>query len=74
MSVEGARTRIQGSMKDLRVKWSETESVWRDATAATFSARYIEQLEDAVRSALPAMERMAEILARVRSECGDPRQ
>jgi hypothetical protein len=50
------------------------ESVWRDATAAKFSARYIEQLEDAVRSALPAMERMAEILARVRSECGDPRQ
>jgi len=56
------------------VKWSEAESVWRDATAAKFSARYIEQLEDAVRSALPAMERMAEILARVRSECGDPRQ
>ncbi|MEY4842204.1 MAG: hypothetical protein RJA12_928 [Planctomycetota bacterium] len=74
MSVEGARTRIHGSMKDLRVKWSEAESVWRDATAAKFSARYIEQLEDAVRSALPAMERMAEILARVRSECGDPRQ
>lgn len=74
MSVEGARMRIQGSMKDLRVKWSEAESVWRDVTAAKFNARYIEQLEDAVRSALPAMERMAEILARVRGECGDPRQ
>jgi len=72
MSIEGARMRLQGSMKDLRVKWAETESVWRDATAAAFAKRYVEQLEDAVRSALPAMEKMAEILARVRSECGDP--
>ncbi|NBX24851.1 MAG: hypothetical protein EBQ99_02175 [Planctomycetes bacterium] len=73
MSVEGARMRLQGSMKDLLVKWSEAEALWRDATADHFHRRYIESLEAAVKSALPAMEKMAETLHRVRVECGDPR-
>jgi hypothetical protein len=73
MSVEGARMRLQGSMKELMSKWSETEALWRDASARGFHKRYIEALELAVKSALPAMEKMAETLHRVRSECGDPR-
>ncbi|MFM1830648.1 MAG: hypothetical protein RLZZ558_988 [Planctomycetota bacterium] len=73
MSVEGARMRLQAAMKELRLKWSQTEPQWRDATARAFAERYIESLEDALRSALPAMEAMAETLARVRQECGEPR-
>ena len=73
MSVEGARMRLQGSMKELMAKWSEVEPLWRDATARGFQKRYLEALEAAVKSALPAMEKMAETLHRVRSECGEPR-
>lgn len=73
MSMEGARTRAQGAMKELKVKWAEASEQWNDATAKAFERRYIEQLEQALRAALPAMEKMAETLARVRSECGDPR-
>lgn len=73
MSVEGARVRLQGSLRDLLLKWAEAEQVWRDATARTFAGRYITPLEDSVRSALPAMEHMAEVLVKVRSDCGDPR-
>ena len=73
MSVEGARMRLQGSMKELMTKWSEIEPLWRDAASRGFHKRYLEALEGAVKSALPAMEKMAETLHRVRSECGDPR-
>ena len=73
MSMDGARTRAQGALKELKVKWTEASASWNDVTAKAFERRYIEQLEQAVRAALPAMEKMAEVLARVRSECGDPR-
>jgi hypothetical protein len=73
MSVEGARMRLQGSLKELLMKWSEVEPLWRDATSENFRRRYIESLEAAVKAALPAMEKMAETLHRVRMECGDPR-
>ena len=73
MSVEGARMRMLGAMKDLHMKWGEAESLWRDATAEAFRRRYIESLEDAVRSAMPALEKMADSLARMRADCGDPR-
>ena len=71
MSVAGARVRLQGSLRDLLLKWSEAEQAWRDATALKFGARYITPLEDAVRSALPAMEHMAEVLVKVKADCSD---
>lgn len=73
MSLEGARMRAQGALKELKIKWAEAEASWNDGTAQAFEKRYVEQLEQAVRSALPAMEAMAAVLERVRRECGDPR-
>ncbi len=73
MSMDGARTRAQGALKELKVKWAEASEAWNDATAKAFERRYIEQLEQAVRAALPTLEKMAETLSRLRNECGDPR-
>ncbi|MBM4006595.1 MAG: WXG100 family type VII secretion target [Planctomycetes bacterium] len=72
VSVEGARQRLQASLRDLKSQWEVARSAWQDATAETFGDRYIEELEQAVRTAMPAMEKMAETLVRVRRECGDP--
>ena len=71
--VEGARIRSQGALRDLLQKWAQARETWDDATAVAFGQRYIEQLEHAVRAALPAMEKMAEQLHRMQKECDDPR-
>ena len=70
--VEGARLRTQGSLRDLMQKWAEARETWDDATARAFGIAYIENLEQAVRAALPAMEKMAELLHRMQRECEDP--
>lgn len=72
MSVEGARQRLQASLRDLKAQWEVAQGSWQDATAEAFRDRYIEELEQAVRTAMPAMEKMAETLVRVRRECGEP--
>ncbi|MFM8680675.1 MAG: hypothetical protein ACKOGH_13870 [Alphaproteobacteria bacterium] len=71
--VEGARLRTQGALRDLLQKWAEAGEAWDDATAGAFGTRYVEQLDEAVRAALPAMEKMAELLHRVQRDCEDPR-
>jgi uncharacterized protein YukE len=71
MSVEGARQRVQASLRDLKSRWEQSHALWSDATADEFGERYVEQLEQAIRNALPAMEKMAEVLERVRRDCGD---
>lgn len=70
--VEGARMRTQGSLRDLLQKWNEARETWDDAAAQAFGTTYLETLEQAVRSALPAMEKMAELLHRMQRECEDP--
>ena len=60
-------------MRDLLQHWNETRETWDDATAQAFGERYIEQLEQAVNAALPAMEKMAEQLHRMQKDCEDPR-
>lgn len=72
MSVEGARQRLQASLRDLKAQWEVARASWQDATSQAFEDRYVEELEQAVRTAMPAMEKMAEALARVRRDCGDP--
>jgi uncharacterized protein YukE len=72
MSVEGARQRLQASLRDLKAQWEVARGSWQDATSQAFGERFIEELEQAVRTAMPAMEKMAESLARVRRDCGDP--
>ena len=71
MSVEGARQRLQASLRDLKAQWEVAQASWQDATAEAFGDRYIEELERAVLTAMPAMEKMVETLVRVRRECGE---
>lgn len=71
--VEGARVRTQGALRDFMQKWAMAREAWDDATAAAFAERYVEQLDQAVRAAMPAMEKMAEQLHRMQKDCDDPR-
>lgn len=72
MSMEGSRQRLQASLRELKVQWERTRLVWQDAAAAEFGERYVDALDQAIRAAMPAMEMMAESVARLRRECGDP--
>ena len=72
MSMEGSTQRLQASLRELKLQWERSRLVWQDAAAVEFGERYVDALEQAIRAAMPAMEKMAESVARVRRECGDP--
>jgi hypothetical protein len=71
MSVTGGRIKAQVALKDLLAKWDRVREQWTDDVAVQFQETTLDPLEGQVRGALSAMDKMREIIARVKSECGE---
>ena len=70
MSVHGARGQLKESMKELLIRWDIVREKWDDPAARAFEKDFLLPLEPAANKAVSAMDEMAEILRRVKRECG----
>lgn len=73
MSVTGGRIKAQVALKDLLTKWDQVREHWNDDVAIQFQESTLDPLEGQVRSAMTAMDKMREIMHRIKVECGDRR-
>jgi hypothetical protein len=69
MSLSGSKSRIATITKDLSVHWSETKNYWRDAKAQEFQHRYLDELFIGVERTITVIEKLDELLKKVRSDC-----
>ena len=52
-------------------RWEETRIVWNDSVLAEFAKDHLEPIEPAVLTTLGAIDRLAQVLIRLRQECND---
>lgn len=69
MSGGGAAGIIGGAVADLRRKWEQTRQYWDDANAERFEADYIEALEQKVRVAIDAMDKLSAMQSQATRAC-----
>ena len=69
MSVGMSRTRLNGALKELRIRWDLAKAKWDDPQSRDFESRYLRPLEPTIRNAVTAMETMETILAAVKRDC-----
>ena len=69
MSASGSKSRLLGASKELALKWEETKDCWRDEKSAEFERKYLQELFVAVNRAVGVMEKLDELLKKVRSDC-----
>ncbi len=69
MSASGSKSRLVGATKELALKWAETKNYWRDEKSAEFERRYLQELFVAVDRAVTMIEKLDELLKKVRSDC-----
>jgi hypothetical protein len=69
MSLSVGRAKMVGSLKDLMLRWEKTKMQWDDPMSQNIEESVLTPLEPKVRSAVVAMEKMAEVLARVKRDC-----
>ncbi len=69
MNLNATRTRVESLTRELCRSWDETRNVWRDAKAQEFDAEYMQELVARCSQASAAIEKLDQLLTRVRNDC-----
>jgi hypothetical protein len=69
MSLVGTKSRLSALTKDLWLQWHDTRNYWRDAKAEEFEKKYLSELFYGVDRTITVMEKLDELLTKVRKDC-----
>jgi len=69
MNPSGVKTRIASLTKGLAKRWDETRNSWYDSKSHEFEEQYIRELVANVDKTVNVLDKLDEILARVRKDC-----
>ena len=69
MSLSGSRSRLAAISKELSVRWHETRHSWKDHKAVEFEQRFLDDLLARVDKTVTVIEKLDQLLAKVRSDC-----
>lgn len=69
MSLGGNRSRLVATTKELSLKWDDTKNYWKDDKSREFEQRYLQELFAHADRAVTVIEKLDEILNRIRKDC-----
>jgi hypothetical protein len=69
MNFSGNKSRLIGVTKELVLQWEQTKNYWHDAKSAEFEQRYIEELTVGVDRTVMVIEKLDELLKKVKKDC-----
>ncbi len=69
MSLNADKTRLTALAKNISLRWIETQNHWRDAKSEEFDRRFMQELFPSVNKAATAIEKLDELLKKIRKEC-----
>ncbi|MFZ1072178.1 MAG: hypothetical protein WAO21_01965 [Verrucomicrobiia bacterium] len=69
MNPSGIKNRLVSLSKGLATRWGETKNYWKDAKSLEFEQRYMTELFANVDRTVIVLEKLDEILAKVRKDC-----
>ncbi len=69
--VMAGASRLKSAVRTLRDEWNLTEPTWNDVARQRFEQRYLFPIEPAVDAALIGMQKLADVLDRIRQDCSD---
>ncbi len=64
-------SRLKQTIRVLRDQWLFTEATWNDRVRQRFEERYLAPLDPAVDAAVNGLQKLAEVLGQIRSDCSD---
>jgi hypothetical protein len=69
VSLRNNGTRLSMVTKELVAHWKETKEYWQDAKSAEFEAKYIEELQASVDTAVVIIEQLDKVITKIRKDC-----
>jgi len=68
MTLSGTKSRLVAITKELATRWDETKNYWKDAKSQELEQRYLSELFANVERSVTALEKLDELLAKVRKD------
>ena len=69
MNLNGQKSRLASLTKSFTLRWASTQSHWRDSRSVEFDRHFMQDLPPRVNQATNAIEKLDELLNRIRKEC-----
>jgi hypothetical protein len=69
MNLSANKNRLVGITRELSLHWDETKNYWNDDKSREFEQKYLEGLFQYVDRAVTVVEKLDEILKKIRSDC-----
>ena len=69
MNLSGSKSRLIGATKELGLKWDWTKDHWRDQKAMEFEQRFLQELFASLDKTVVIVDKLDELLKKVRSDC-----
>ena len=69
MNLNSNKSRLAGLTKDILLRWHDTKRYWHDAKSEEFERRHITELSAQVDRAGIIVDKLEELLKKVRSDC-----
>ena len=69
MNPSGIKNRLVSLTKGLATRWDETKNYWKDTKSQEFEQRYMIELFANVEKTVTVLEKLDEILAKIRNDC-----
>jgi hypothetical protein len=61
--------RLQHALKHVREQWDNAQETWDDPVSREFEKLHIVPLEQTTKNAIIGMEKISEVLGKIRSQC-----
>lgn len=69
MNLSASKSRLMGITKELALQWEETRNYWNDSKSQEFDHRYMQELFVSVDKTVMIIEKLNELLTKVRKDC-----
>lgn len=69
MALYTGRAKLYDGMKTLRAHWDQIQELWKDPVRQDFEENYWKALELQMQSALRGIDRMDQVLTKLRRDC-----
>ena len=69
MNLSGNKGRLVGLTREILLRWEETKTHWHDPRSEEFERRFIQELSASVNRTVLIVEKLDEVLKKVRSDC-----
>lgn len=69
MNLSTGRSKLHGSLEDLRLHWEEIKIIWNDPVRKEFEEKFWVDLEETVLTAIRGIDRLDQIVRQAQNEC-----